>query len=182
MSFFGSVANEENLGSFEVSTNLAPIPKGTQVLANCEEAKWDSYNDENYVSLKWVVIQPEAYKNRIVFQKIKLEEKDENKRNRALRMLAAIDANAGGKLMAAGARPTNESLASALMHKPMVLKLDVWSIDKEADGTVIPEADRKSGNWIVAVSPRKGAAATKPTAAKKPEPVAADSFDDDIPF
>lgn len=171
MGYFDSVKDEENLGSFEVGGSLPPLPKGTQVLAAADEAKWDSYQSENFISIRWSVLLPEEHKNRVIFQKIRIEDADEAKRNRALRMLAAVDANAGGKLMAAGVRPTDEALASCLTHKPMVLKLDVWETDDKS----------KSGNWVAAVSPRKGgAAAPKPEPA--PAPVSAVDFDDDIPF
>ena len=57
-------------------------------------------------------------------------------------MLAAIDANCGGKLMASGEEPTDTSLAKALLNKPMHIKVMVWEMD-----------DRK-GNWVSAVAPK----------------------------
>ena len=92
-------------------------------------------------------------------------------------MLAAIDANAGGKLAASGAEPTDLSLQTSLTAKPMVLKLGVWDIDG------------KTGNWVQEVSkhqPKPGTAAPapapKPQPAPKPAPVAMDDDLDSIPF
>lgn len=56
----------------------------------------------------------------------------EKQRDNAITMLAAIDANAGGKLMASGKEPTDFAIASALANRPMILLLRVWeSEDKQ---------------------------------------------------
>jgi hypothetical protein len=176
MGFFDSVKNEENLGVFEGASGFDLIPKDTQLLASAEEIKWDSYEGVNFINIKWRAMAPEAYKNRLVFQKIKLEDQKEDVAKKALRMLAAIDANAGGKLIAAGVRPTNEMLASSLMHKPMVIKIGVWEIKEE----------NKTGNYIMAVAPRNANAAPAAPAAQArpatPPPSFMGGFDDDIPF
>jgi len=86
-------------------------------------------------------------------------------------MLAAIDANAGGKLSKVPRRPSDDDLALALTNRPMIIKCMVW------------EMGDNSGNWIAAVSPKsKGVsvADAKPMA-KKPAPVP-DVDDDDVPF
>ena len=168
-------------GAFESGGgNMEPIPADTSVLAVADEAKWDHYGDEpDYISLRWSILRPDEYKNRKVFQKIRVNADDPKKADKAKRMLAAIDANAGGKLVAAGEMPTDESMTRCLTNKPMVLKLQVWELDDKS----------KSGNWVAAVSPRKGppqAAAKEPEPVKEPvtAPDTADDFsgDDDIPF
>jgi len=158
--------------------NFDPIPDGTSVLAMIDEAKWDT-NKENdeYCSLRWTVVKPEAFGNRKIFQKLWLTDpkpgtKDAAKdRDKAKRMLAAIDANAGGKLMKLDKRPTNEDLAVCLTNKMMVIRLGVWDIDG------------KSGNWVQAVSP-KSAEISDVKAKPKPKPKApVDDIDnDDVPF
>lgn len=183
MSFFTTSDNKaiEKAGSMEMGGgDIEPIPAKTQVLAAPDEAKWDEYQDDEYISVRWNVLQPKEYANRKIFQKLRVCDGDAKKSDKAKRMLAAIDTNAGGKLLASGERPTDESLTRCLVNKPMVLMLQVWEIDKD-DGT------KARGNWISAVSPRQGGA-TK--AAPKPEPVpepvapaaADDEFGDDIPF
>ena len=161
--------------------SIDPIPDGTQVLASIDEAKWDSYNGEEYISLRFTVLQPEAYKNRKIFPKLWVlgnnpEKKDPEKRKKqgdnAKRMLAAIDTIAGGKLLAKGGKPTDTDLQSSLMGKPMVLRLGVYDMMGE-DGT------RRIGNWVQQVAAKNGA-----TVQEAPKPVAQNnSLDgDEIPF
>lgn len=181
MSFFttstGENAAANATGEFSAGgSDFAPIPKDTRVLAMCDEAKISEYQGQSYINLKWSIAQPKEYKGRVIFQKIKCWESDSNKRDKALRMLAAIDANAGGKLAASGAEPTDLSLQTSLTAKPMVLKLGVWDMDG------------KTGNWVQEVSkhqPKPGTAAPTPTPkpqpAPKPAPVEIDD-DQDIPF
>jgi hypothetical protein len=132
-------------GSFEV------IPDGTQVLAAIIEVKWDDLkvfgSEDTYkgISIKWQVDKPEELKKRVVFQKIKMGDPNPKVRDKAMRMLAAIDANCGGKLMAKGTKPTDSELASALSAKFMMLTLRVWG-----------EKGEKQGNWVSAVA-AKGA-------------------------
>lgn len=160
-------------GNFETGGgDIAPIPKNTSVLAAPDEAKWDEYEGDRFISIRWAVMAPAEYKNRKIFHKIRVEDSDPKKQEKAKRMLAAIDANAGGKLMAAGEEPTDKSLTVALCNKPMVLKLQVWEM--EING------EERSGNWISAVSPRQGSP-KKEEPAPEPEPMPTD-FDDDVGF
>lgn len=160
---------KETDGSFEAGGGAAPIPDGTSVLAACDEASWAEYGGSEYINLRWNVLQPAEYKGRKVFHKVRVKDSDSKRRDKALRMLAAIDANAGGNLVKIKGEPSDSDLAKHLMNKPMVLKLAVWEMDAD-DGS------KKTGNWVMAVSPRKGAA--KP----EPAPVAEEVEDDDLPF
>lgn len=159
-------------GEFEMGGgDIQPIPADTSCLAAIDEAKWDEKDGARYISLRWNVLQPAEYKNRKVYQKLWVADPDpkakdaEKKREKAKRMLAAIDTNAGGKLRAAGVEPTETSLGIALINKPMVIKVMQWKIE---DG-----AETKVGNWIGAVSAKKGAA---------PAPVAKPAVTEDAPF
>ena len=143
------------------------IPANTSVLAACDEAKLDNYEGEDFINLRWTVLAPAEYANRKVFQKIRVFDTSPQKADKAKRMLTAIDANAGGKLMASGAEPTDAMLTKCLVNKPMVLKLQVWGINE------------KSGNWVAAVAPRAAGQVAPPRAAA-PKKLVAD--DDDIPF
>lgn len=174
MSIFKKFQDEINAGTFEIGGgDMAPIPKGTAVLAACESASNESFEDQEYVNLKWRVAQPAQYENRVIFQKVRIYGQPSPKRDTAERMLFAIATNAGGGLIkameAAGEEfPSNQSLQQ-LCNRLMVLKLGVWDIEG------------KTGNWVQAVSPHKNG--TAPVAAPKPAATlsAADSFDD-IPF
>lgn len=181
MSFWDLEDQNEKLpsdGNFETGGgDMEPIPANTSVLAVADEAKWDEYNDCNFISVRWSVLSPKEYKNRKVFQKLWVGDDDpsakdpKKKRDKAKRMLAAIDANAGGKLVASGEAPTDENMTRFLVNKPMVLKLQVWELDDKS----------KAGNWVSAVSPRKSGV----EAPAKEEPKAAPVEEDDgdsIPF
>ena len=175
----------------QATGNLEPIPDGSSVLAIIDEAKWNETQNENaeYISLRWSVTGPEEYMNRKVFQKLWVTDDDPNtkdagkmekKRDKAKRMLAAIDANCGGKLARKAARPNDDDLALALTNKPMVIKCMVWEMEG-SDGTM------NSGNWIAAVSPKSKGVDVKAAKAPAPKPSSpassfGDDLDDDIPF
>lgn len=170
--------NDENIGEYESGGSFEIIPKGTEVLAAVEAAGWKDPSEKSthtsrYIELKWSILAPAEYKNRKIFQKLHVL--DAEKAEKHKRMLAAIDHNAGGKLRAANAMPTDQSLIAALAHKPMVLKLDIWKKEDNTEG----------GNYVSKVSARSTAsaqaAAAKPAAQAAPQPKA-ESFDDDIPF
>lgn len=158
---------------------FAPIPKGQVVKAAVTSLKWDSFNnDPEYLSLDWVISAPAKYKNRRIFQKIKVNEPDAEKRDKAIRMLSAIYANAGGDLSKFSGKPTEAELVADLSHKFMLLQLDVW------------EMNGKSGNHVTRVSPMNN-----PEQAQKVEvivgteqpklaydPAGAAELDSDLPF
>lgn len=132
------------------SVEIEPIPKNTVCNAVIEEAKWDDYEGDRYISLKWRVMAPQDYANRVIFHKLKLFGTSRCKdpartADNAKRMFAVIDHNAGGKLRQIATEPTDEDLMGALMGKRMGIRCNVWSM-KQDDGTV------KKGNWIDAVS------------------------------
>jgi len=165
-------------GKFETGGgDMEPIPAKTQVLAAPDEAKWDEYDGDRYISLRWSVMAPAEYKNRKIFQKIRVESDDPKKAEKAKRMLAAIDANAGGKLVKSGKEPDDKALTMSLVNKPMVLMLQVWKIETES-------GEEKTGNWISAVSPRQGAPKKdeQPVAPEPVDPEPEDDFESDVPF
>ena len=162
--FFGQTkvqnAFELGGGSFE------PIPDGTKAKAAIDEAKWDSYQEETYISLRWAILEGE-FKGRKVYQKVRISDASPQKAENAMAMLVAIDANAGGAIYAAGVKPDDMSLSINLMNKPMIIRLATWEIN-----------DSK-GNWVNAVSSAgQGVAPTQQPQA----PQAAQNFDSDIPF
>lgn len=197
MSFWNTSSGEsainENNTSFEIEGggDILPIPAGTKVLAMIETVKWATVRDstERYVEIKWSVLKAEAYKNRKIFQKLWVAdhdpaqndlEKAKRKKDKALKMLAAIDANAGGRLSKASGEPDNDTLALALNNKLMVIGLNTWDD---------AETKKPKGNWVYYVGPKADAITevTKEDIAKQREQ--ASSFtpnprdlDDGIPF
>lgn len=195
----GGSATDNASGEFDAGGgNMQPIPSETNVLAAIDEAKWaKNLRGDEYISLRWVVIAPEDFANRKIFQKLwvtdldpsvkaKGEDKQIAKRDKAKKMLAAIDMNAGGKLMAKPVMPTDESLTLHLTNKPMIVKVMVWTQIDRATGEPI------SGNWVGAVSSKstskvssaeeiaKGQAEMAKTA--KPAGSSKRDLDDEIPF
>lgn len=137
--------------------NLEPIPPETSVLAAIDEAKWDRDNQGNrFISLRWTVFQPEEFDNRKIFQKLWVSDADPRakadkvnaKRDKAKKMLAAIDTNAGGKLLAKPVMPTDEAMTLHLTNKPMVVKVMVWNMKDSMTGEMM------RGNWVGAVAPK----------------------------
>lgn len=166
-------------GKFDLGGgDIAPIPDGTSVLATAEEAKNSEYQGDEYLNIKWRVAKPAEYANRVIFQKVRVYDRDAQKADKGKRMLAAIAANAGGGLFTEMAKrneskPSDISL-SQLCNRPMVLKLGVWELDDKS----------KNGNWVQAVAPAKAGAAAESKPAPKPvaKPAPVDDFSEDIPF
>lgn len=174
--------------SFESSGGeIQPIPNNTQLIAVIEEAKWNEYQGDSTISLKWRVMRPADYANRVIFHKLKVfgTSRDKDKAataDKAKMMLRAIDANCGGKLSKLNVAPEDADLMTALVAKPMAIKVQVWDMDG------------KKGNWISAVAPAKAQApATQPVAQptqqrapqrQAPATVAPvyDPLDEDLPF
>jgi hypothetical protein len=183
----------ETLTSFETGGGeIEPIPNNTQLIAAIEEAKWNEYQGDNTINLKWRVMRPAQYANRVIFHKLKVfgTSRDKDKAataDKAKMMLRAIDANCGGKLSRLNTAPEDMDLMTALVGKPMAIKVQIWDMDG------------KTGNWISAVAPAKvpQAHATPNTAqsaqqtrqaapqqrpVRSPTPPVYDPLDDDIPF
>ena len=138
-------------GEFTSGGMIENIPDNTTCLAMIDEAGLAEYQGDEYISLRWVIAEPAIYKGRKIFQKVRVFDVDSKKADKAKKMLAAIDANCGGKLAQSDESPNDTAMAKALLHKPMLIKVMTW------------ELNDRTGNWIVSVAPRKGAVATTET-------------------
>lgn len=182
MSYFKLSTGEQAVSGGEFSTGggeFPPIPKGQVVKAAITSLKWDTYQDDpEHLKIDWTILAPSKYKNRKIFQKIKLNDPNPEVRDKAIRMLAAIYANAGGDLSKFQSQPTEQELIRDLANKAMLLQLDVWDLDG------------KQGNFVSRVSPMNNAeqaakvenivGAEKPTLQYDPAKAAQD--DDYLPF
>lgn len=128
-----------------------PIPEGTTVLFMPDDVKWaEDRNNNEYLSIRWRVLKPADYAGRVVFTKLWVTDDDprakdaQKKRDKAKRMLAAIDANAGGKLGRKSGKPSDDDLAVALVNKQMTGRLGMYSIDGD-------QGDKIEGNYVQAV-------------------------------
>lgn len=156
----------------ELSCGFEVIPDGTVVVAAPLSAEWKEPSDfypNRVIKIQWAVVDGE-YKNRHIFHNVKVEDDKPSIREKHLKMLAAIDANSGGRMLSSDREPTDADLQS-ICNKPMELRLRVW------------EKNGKDGNWVEAVFPVGGG--KKPSApAKKADPKKSKPTDDfdDIPF
>jgi hypothetical protein len=110
-----------------------------------------------------------------VFQKLWVDDNDPResdpvkagrKKDRAKKMLLAIDFNAGRGLSRLAGKPTDDDLMANLCNKPMVIRVGVWAMTGS-------QGDDMNGNWVQAV-----AASTKPvniTTTPLPKPRASGS-------
>jgi hypothetical protein len=142
----------EKTTSFDASA-MTPIPDGTNCKVVIDEAGWKAafdHHDPEMINLRLTVLDPKEFKGRKVFQKVRVNDVNPDKADKAKRMLMAIDQIAGGKLAASGKEPSDDELMGALVNKIMVVKLGVWDMND------------KQGNWVMAVSPVAKAAPKNP--------------------
>lgn len=151
----GAQANT-NTTVFEQETGSEPIPNNTTVTAFLDEVKWDKFyqSEDQYINLRWRVMAPAAYNNRVIFQKLDVFGKDARakdpikKSDNAKRMLGAIDANCGGGLGRLAGAPTDQDLQANLLNKAMNIKVMLWEMKNDSTG------ETNKGNWIAAVAPK----------------------------
>jgi hypothetical protein len=180
----GETAKSETEYEAPQGGDLSPIPDNTDIMAFIDEAKWDEKDGAEYISLRWRVAKPEGFKNRVIFQKLwvmgnnpnaKDSEKAKKKGDNDKRMLAAIDANAGGELFSIEGKPSSEDIQRCLMNKMMVIKLKVWEMETNT-------GEKMSGNWICAVSPKSKGVSDAPAPKAPSAPPPPNDMDDEIPF
>lgn len=169
------------------------FPPETSVRVALDEAKWFK-NPEGLtrLSLRWVVLAPEEFENRKVFQSLWIKDLEPNaakadvakaqqKRDKHRMMFAVIDANAGGKiaeLIERGVNITDEHLMQHLTGKQMVIRIDLM-VPKKGDPM----------NYVAKVSPKTSAVSTPEEIARGKNEIeslkkapASRVLDDEIPF
>lgn len=147
-SFFGDIVAPVD-GFYDMEENVV-IPAGTILQAMIEEAKWDTYQPpegemQTFIKITWTILDQGEYNGMKLFQKLQCM--DEKKKPRALQMLAAIDANSKGEIMAAGVMPQDMQLSIGLVNARMNVKLATWGKKDPSTGVEVP-----AGNWISSVS------------------------------
>lgn len=158
-----------------------PIPDNTNLLAFISNGQWrgakDAPDEDRHIVIEYTIEQPAAFSRRKLFQKLWVKDPDprakdketaDKKRDKALKMLATIDAICGGKLAKAGREPDDDDLALALTNKAIIIKSKVW------------EMGDSKGNWVAAVAPKGGNLEVSEVKAKAE--TAKDDLDDNIPF
>lgn len=191
MSFFTTSDGEpiEQVTEF-ANTGIQPlIPAGTQLLCAIAGATWeDATNfDNEYINIMLHVVQRGDYKDFIVNHKLRVNDNEPKKKDKALKMLMAYDTNCKGGLLAtdkAGKKITDAVLARALNGGEIVATFDVW--EQEGNDGVL-----RTGNWVRAIGPKpksiqaQDAAIQKQADGQQPAQThipADDDYNDDIPF
>ena len=192
MSFFTLSTGEkaQSNTSFEIQGGESkPIPSGSILLCVVTEAKWEEYEGEWHIKLRWDVVGND-YNKRVIFQKLHVEHTEPKKRDKAIMMLMAIDANAGGHLGKLNDKPTDQDLQKVCNRK-MCIMVDVWKIKASETG------EEKSGNWVKMVAsiddgkerlkrmggnPKPSEEENKPAPAAQKVVMQVDEDLDDLPF
>lgn len=172
--------------------NFEPIPDNSKVLAMVDAVKWQTkeHTGKRYLEITWTVLAPEEFKNRKIFHNLwvddldpnaKSEDKAKEKRDKARRRLAQIDALCGGKLTQSNDAPTDDAMMMALGNRQLVIQVMMWEMDdRERYGEKI------RGNWVNNIY-----APSEPTSTGKAPPPAQkqqvnggtrQQLDDEIPF
>lgn len=135
-----------------------PLPNNTDVLGFIDQIGWakDRPDGAKPIEYRVCVVKPEAYKNRKLFFKLyplgdnpnKKGDKLKQDKDKSLRFLAAIDANAGGNLLTGNGAPADEDLQRCLMQKMMTWKVGKYEMTGD-------DGQPRSGNYLMAVSAKK---------------------------
>jgi len=164
--------------------NFDPIPEKTNCLAFISNARWATKrdSDERYVEVEYTIEEPSEYSRRKVRHNLwvkdpnpdkKTKAEQDKKRDSDLKMLATIDAIAGGKLAKNGREPDDDDLALGLTSKAIMIKLMLTPPDK----------DGNRRNWVSHVAPKNGTLdVTKVEPAAASSRTADDDLEDSIPF
>ena len=168
----GEVVESSTSHKTEGGGSPMPIPAGTRVKALISDIKWETTEREGtFIQISWEIMAPKCYSGRTVRQKLHVRchdfatapnwvretpEKLKKKRMAALRMLAAIDGNAGGKLHQQQKAPDDAMLQKFLMTKTMTLGLEVFVSDIKDGQKIENEVDYFRTNWVRSVDPSAG--------------------------
>lgn len=150
MSFWNTSEGKQATGNeAELVKEIQPIPDKTICRVMIDEGKWDEYQGERYISIAWSVIDGD-YKNRKVFQKLKVYDSKATKADthkEALMRLFMLT-----KTEVPQGEPTDMQLMKLAM-KPLQIRCRVWEIEDSQTG------DTKRGNWVDAIYPNTEIAA-----------------------
>ena len=142
MSFFKKSSGEVAKGDkVDTTASMPLIDDNTIVTSMIEEAKWDDYNDERYLSLKWKVLDG-SFKNNVAFQKIKPYNPKENTADAAKETIYRLFLLCGAT--PPDNEPTEMELMKALCNKPLAPRYRVWDFDG------------KKGNWVDQIHKKVG--------------------------
>ena len=115
------------------------IPDGTMALARIESVLNDNYQGTRTIKIEWIITS-DPFKNRHVFQKLKVYDPEPKVRHKALNLLKLCFDMFHVKQLSADGEPTDQDLAQ-MVHRHAGIKIQEWHMVK-GDGSM------GSGNWI----------------------------------
>lgn len=155
---------------FSTNNSFEAIPDKTEAQAYTVAIGWkqpdsEFSNENKYIEVEWSILAPESLKNRKIFQKIRLHDEKESKRDNAIRMMAAIY-TIGGKvdISKVESEPTDADLAKAALNIKAVITIGLFTSKKDGE--------EKKINYISGISAKN----------KKTKENAALDDDDDLPM
>ena len=159
------------------------IPDGTMSLVRLESAVNDDFQGTKTIKLEWI-IESEPYRNKHVFQKLKVYDPEPKVRHKALNLLKLCFDMFHVKQLNPEASPTDQDLAQ-MVNKHAGIKIQEWHMQK-GDGSM------GSGNWVSEIHSAQGfvpvvgkhkeAPLVPPKAYNKQAEQLLNGLDDDIPF
>lgn len=173
------------------------FPDGTSLKAAIDEAKWSKdEKGRERLNLRWAVLEPDEYAKRKVFQTLWIKDLDPNelargedkaiaKRDRQRMMFAAIDANAGGKiveLIGDDVEIKDEHLMTHLTNKAMVIRIDLFTPKGGADRNFVAKISQKNEPISSAAEIAAGMAKLSPIPKSSGAGSGRPILDDEIPF
>jgi hypothetical protein len=117
-------------GTYETN-NFEVLPNNTIARARIDECGLKEWEGSKYLSIRWHILGGE-FDGRKIFQSLSVYDADPKNRDKAINMLAAIDANSGGKLPK-DREPTDEDYMLCLMNRIMLIKVIKYKSKKDGE-------------------------------------------------
>jgi hypothetical protein len=155
MAFFTTSTGEaiEASNTYEVARFQALIPDGTKLLTNIVSAEWVEATDFNNESVKigLFVVEPGNYYEYVVYDNLRVNDKNPKKADKAIVKLMTYDTLCKGLLSKADnagkdISGDNNLLEKALNGGEILATFDVWEMEGK-DGVM------RSGNWVSKIEP-----------------------------
>lgn len=177
MSFFKTSDNQNIESAKEFELGATVFPDGTECEAYVTSIEWrepkNEFEGDPSVSVEWTIVSPAIYSKKKIVQNLKICDKDDKKKDNAIRMLAAIY-TINGKVNIADVKtkPTNADLSGAALSTKAVIKIGLITTKKQdADGNDVVYKN----NFVKAVSAKNKVSSSNTHSTK-------DADGDDIGF
>ncbi len=136
MTFFRTSDNQNIEATKEFELGAAVFPDGTECEAYITSIEWrepkNEFEGDPSIAIEWTIVSPAIYSKKKIVQNLKICDKDDKKKDNAVRMLAAIY-TINGKVNIADVKtkPTNADLSSAALSTKAVIKIGLITTKKQ---------------------------------------------------